>query len=1179
MKKKSTKDNLPVGRLRKILLIIAFKVLLLPCIFGTVSAMGYSQEQKMTVAFHDETVEQVLKFLKAQTNYEFVYQKTLLKEAKVKNLEMKDATLTEILNKVLRPNGFDYEIVDQVIVIRQFAKEQEKKGSKLVGKVVDKKKIPMPGVTVKLEKSNLGTATNVKGIFSLSLPLESGTLEISFVGYKTQKVDFTKATLDTLRITLEEDIQQLDETVVIAYGKTTKREAMGAITSIKGSDLLSVPTSNLSSLLQGRVAGMDVSNMSGSPGSGGTATILRGYNALSREQRDFSSPLWVIDGVPIMSQTSSVTGTNALSAIDPEMIESIEVLKDAAATSMYGSRAANGVILVTTKRGKAGERIIKANVSYSYSYIPEYPTVFAGKKSRNYKLKALRNYRNAYLDENNMPVYPTHYKDSYGKSLSAYDYFWSDGKETSAKNIPMLQDSLNAFYNNATNWFERFFQAGKVLTANLQAIYGTEKFNVSSGVGFFNEEGILKKSGFKRFNFMTNVGFRPTDRFSVDVSMVLSYARRKRNQGESVSSVMGSGDNLTNLPKDPFITSSFLPGGSAVEDEVLKGQSGYLEKNEDMGGRLNLTLRYDITDWLRLSTSNSVGYTLSKQNVFKSGTLNSDKRSRSTGKMDESRTLLTENLLVFNKEFAKRHKVEVLGGMSAQLDEEHVVYGSAILGTNEYVHYVNPGSGGIEDMGSYSRALQSYGSDYIQSIIVSFMGRFSYSFDKKYIIGASIRRDGSSKFGKAVPWGTFPSVSAAWVFSDESFMDFFGALDFGKLRGSWGETGMQFTSAYLAYGEMGMSGTFQSQGSVGPTARGLRNKNLSWETTGQYNMGVDLDFMNYRLGLVFDYYNRYTDDMFYMVNLPGDYSPYNVQPTNAGAISNKGIEFTLKYDIFRSDNFNWRVNFNIARNWNRFEKSFDNRDLDGYILEEPLNVIRRLKSLGVITDESQIPYKYNANGDKQFLGPTTYNGMTDVRQFYTVGDMLYLDANGDGMISNATDAVYIGSPLPKAQGGLMTELRWKDFDVSVNFTYSLGRTIINATKAQALMVDVNSITSPMLADCREYTFWEKPGDVTDFPRLSYDVGKNNFGIYSDQFVEDVNYLRMKSFVIGYTLPKKITNTLRLSKVRAYVSGENLFTWTNYTGMDPETVDIMTGFDDMRKYPLNRKFTVGLSVNF
>lgn len=1136
--------------------------------------------QKVSIKVDNVGLKAVIEAIERQTKLGFLYNEREVEQVKNLSLDVKDMDVARVLNIVLKGSHLEYSITEGTILISQRERVvsdtvKTQKEWLIRGRVTDTKKAPLPGVSVYIKGTTRGVATNVKGEYEFVLtPQKNLVLIYSFIGMKMKEVSVKDQ--GVFNVVLEEDVSDLDEVQVIAYGKTTKREMTGAVTSIKGEDLISVPTSNLSSLLQGRVAGLDISNMSGSPGSGGTATILRGYNTLSAEQRDFSSPLWVVDGVPITNMTSSLTGTNALSEIDPESIESIEVLKDAAATSMYGSRAANGVILVTTKRGKKGERSIRANVSYSWSYIPQYPTVFAGKESRRYKLEALRNYRQAYINENNEAVYPTSYKDVFGKYQGVYDYLWGNGSENNAKYMGQLQDSLNPFYNNATNWFKRFFQTGKVLTANVQSLYGSDRFNSSVGAGFYDETGILKNSGFTRFNFLTNLEFKPADRFNIEVHLSLAYAKRKRNQQESSNLIMGDGENLVNIPKVPFETSPFLPANSVVEDDVLRNQKGMKEKNEDLFGRLSVALTYNITDWLRVSTTNSIGYSLSKQNTFTPMELMPNGKTQTQGTFLENRTLLTENLLVFNKQF-KEHKLEVLAGISTQLDEEHSVGGLAKGGPNNQVHYAKMKWPGIDESGSKPLAMQAYSSNFEKDVMVSYLGRLTYSYKQKYIFGASVRRDGSSKFGKGKPWGTFPAVSAAWVFSDESFMERFGWLDFGKIRGSWGETGTQFTTRYLAYGSLTTGWTFMGSSTIVPeAANGLLNPDLSWETTGQYNIGVDLDFLNYRLNVVFDYYNRYTEDMMYAVPLPGDYSPMTTQYQNAGAISNKGIELSLRYDIFRRDNFRWRLNFNIARNWNKFEESHNNRDLGNYIIGEPLNIIRRLKTLGVIESSDQIPYKYNSSGEKQYLRPDMYQGE---RQFYTVGDMYYFDANGDGLITPAADAIYVGSPLPEAQGGIMTELQWKGFDLSLNFTYSLGRTIINAGKAEAMAVNASTLNGPVLEDIRDYTFWEKPGDKADFPRLSYDSGKNNTGIYSDQFVEDVNYLRMKSFVLGYTLPKKITDRMRLQKIRAYVSGENLFTWTNYTGMDPEAVDLMTGFDNIRKYPLSRKFTLGLSINF
>ena len=576
--------------------------------------------QKISIKVNNVNLKAVIEAIEQQTKFGFLYNENEVRQVKNLSLSVKDMDVVKVLDLVLKGSSLVYSIEQETILIstrERVVGDTVKPMEEWVirGRVTDKKNGPLPGVSVYIKGTTKGMATDSKGEYKLVLaPQKNLVLMYSFVGMKMKEVPVSKP--GVVNVVLEDDVSDLDEVRVIAYGKTTKREMTGAMTSIKGEDLISVPTSNLSSLLQGRVAGLDVSNMSGAPGSGGTATILRGYNTLSAEQRDFSSPLWVIDGVPITNMTSSLTGTNALAEIDPESIESIEVLKDAAATSMYGSRAANGVILVTTKRGKNGERSIRANVSYSWSYIPEYPTVFAGKESRRYKLKALQNYRQAYMNDDYEAVYPKSYQDVFGKYGGAYDYFWGNGSEYNAKYIDQLQDSLNSFYNNSTNWFKRFFQTGKVITANVQSLYGTDRFNSSVGAGFYDETGILRNSGFTRFNFMTNLGFKPIERFNIEVHLSLAYARRRRNQGESSNLIMGDGQNLVNIPKVPFETSPFLPANSVVEEYVLKNQEGVKEKNEDLFGRLGVALTYNITDWLRISSTNSIGYTLSKQNTF-----------------------------------------------------------------------------------------------------------------------------------------------------------------------------------------------------------------------------------------------------------------------------------------------------------------------------------------------------------------------------------------------------------------------------------------------------------------------------------------------------------------------------------------------------------------------------------
>lgn len=1142
--------------------------------------------QKVSINVVNVDLKTIIEVIEQQTELGFLYNEKEVAMVKNLTLDVKEMEVQEVLELLLKNSPLGYSIDKETILIslrRVEVKDSTKNVEKwtIKGKVTDGKKDPLPGVSVYIKGTTIGVATDVKGEFQITLvPRKDLVLVFSFIGMKTKEVAVKDQ--KPLNVVLEEDVSDLDEVKVVAYGKSTKREMTGAVTSVKGEDMLSVPSSSIATMLQGRVAGMDISNISGSPGSAGTATVLRGFNSLNSEQRDLSSPLWVIDGVPVSNMTSSVTGTNVLSELDPEMIESVEVLKDAAATSLYGSRAANGVVLVTTKKGKEGQKMIKAGVSYTYSYIPEYPTVFAGVEARRYLLKALDNERSAYINSDlQVPVYPTSYEDAYrmAKLYSggkpSFSYWWGDGKESSVPNTNrVLQDSLNSFYNNSTNWFKRFFNVGKILNANVQASCGTKDFNVSSGISFYDEKGIVRNTGFQRFTFLTNVAFVPVRYFSVGANFAISYAKRKRNSDEMVGGQQ-DGRNLPRVSSKPFETSPFLPGGGVVEDKVLESIDGIKEKNEDIRLRASLILGLKFTDWLQLASTNSVEYALSRNNKFSPSYLNRDKMNKSEGKTVENRMVLSENLLTFSKEFNDMHKVGAMAGFSIEYDQMNGMGGSGMNGPSDHVHYVNSSYPDIYDPGWGAMALKSYASDYTEATLVSFLGRVNYSYLKKYLFEATVRRDGSSKFGKAKPWGTFPSVSVAWVFSDEDFMGFLPVLDFGKFRFSWGQTGSQFSEPYLAYGQFTSGDAFMGNATVRPNAiSGLVNPDLSWETTNQYNVGLDLDLFNYRLGIVADYYSRLTKGVLMPVKLAGNYSIMTNRFENAGSIYNSGFEVAVKYDIFRRDNFKWRVSVNFARNWNRFEDSYNGKDLENYILGKPINAIRLLKSQGIIQSADEQQYKYIQNGSKVYLAPHNM-----VNQFYTAGDIRYLDANGDGEISNA-DAVYVGSPLPKAQGGILTELKWRDFDLSLVFNYSLGRTIINASKAMALTVNGQSISgTPILADVRKYSFWEQSGDHVDYARLAYEEGKNNFGSSSDMCIEKVNYLRLKSFVLGYTLAKAWTEKIHLSKVRVYVSGENIFTWTNYTGLDPESVDIMTGYDNNRTYPLNRKFTLGVSVNF
>ncbi|MEG2340231.1 MAG: TonB-dependent receptor, partial [Odoribacter sp.] len=1045
----------------------------------------------------------------------------------------------------------------------------------ILGVVKDKKGEPIPGVTIRLDSTSVGTATDMDGKFMLQLPFVSGHLIFSSVGYKNKRVAFRAG--EPLLVVMEENISALDEVQVVAYGETNRREMTGSISVVKADDIKGIPSPSISNLLQGRVAGMDVTNVSGAPGGGGTQVTIRGYNSLNIESgRRFSNPLWVVDGVPMNSFTSPVTGTNGLADLNPETIESVQVLKDASATSLYGSRAANGVIIVTTKKGRKNQDAqFSANFSYTYSILPEYPVVYGGRGEREYRLKGYRNSSKAFLDYDlNKYRYPTSYEDAWNTNGS-YDSFWGNGKVENDGNGNELQDSLNPFYNNSTNFFKYYFHAGKVLNANVQATGGSEAMTYSVGLGYYDEEGISKGSGYNRINLMGNFYLNPIRRLGIDFRTYLAISDRSRG---NKTGGMSGGSDVETVPGDPMSLSTLLPGNSVANTRAMQILKMVDEKNNTYRLRSSFGLKLELMRGLDLSSTLSVDYTQNNRNHFVPAAMNKENESLTTGEVAREMMVLNENLLTFKRSFLAKHNVDVMLGYSYQYDQSNYIGGQAIDGPSDLVKYATKkgwGSLKYRDDGKPA-ALKNYESDFMEKKMASYFGRVNYNYRQKYMMTMTLRRDGSSVFGENVRWATFPSAAVAWNFSEEYFMKRFRFLDFAKLRFSYGVSGNQFTNPYLSYGILNGGGSYDGSPTIEPDWNdGYYNPDLTWEETEQYDFGLDMNMLDYRLSVTFDYYYRYTDQMLYKVLLPGDYSGYTKQWRNAAAVSNEGMELDVKYDIFRGDKLSWNISVNVARNWNMFRKSHNGRDLradDGtYILGEQLGAIYGLKTDGYLQSDKDVEYFYNAYGELKPVAPDYGLG-----SFFVPGDVKFVDMNGDKSISSVEDLVYLGSSLPKLYGGIVNEVKWKGFDVNMLLSYSLGRDMIYTAGIESL--STQKPLGPILANVGGSTFWEKEGDQTDYPRLSMDNNNGNWWPILDRYVEKVNYLKLKTLTIGYSCPERWLRKAYVKGVRVFFSGENLCTWTNYSGMDPETVDINTGIDDGKNYPLARKLTFGVTIN-
>lgn len=1065
---------------------------------------------------------------------------------------------------------------------------QKKETITLRGKVVDEAGIGLPGTTVVYVEKNTGTVSDFDGNFVIrgaTLPI---TVRFSFVGFITQEFKVTKKKI--IHVVMKENTKSIDEVKVVGYGTTTRRTMTGSVSSVKSEELKNIPSTSISGLLQGKVAGMDITNVSGAPGAGGTAITIRGYNNIGSQIDNasaFSSPLWVIDGVPMNSFSSPITGTNMLADLNPDMIESIEVLKDASSASIYGSRAANGVVMVTTKSGKKNQRAkVSVNFSQSYSILPELPTITIGKKEREYRLETMGTGGMAYLDpETKIWKYARSLKDSYLNKSNGHSYnsFWdpTNDKRPQAHGY-LLQDSLNSFYNNQNNFLKQYFQKAKVTNANIQVYGGTEKVTYGVGLGYYSEKGILKGTGFDRLNFNSSLNINPFKKMNFDVRLMISFNERNR-KSSSTDRNFTSAPAIETIPADPYKLSSMLPGeGSAVWDKVIASMNGVDEKNRNLRIRSNFKASYEIAEGLKISSNLAGDFSYARRNKFMPSTMNLDGWSNSSADVGTNLMLLCENLLEFKKSINEVHNFNFLGGFSYEYDEVESVAGFGQNSPSDDIHYVNDKFPTYEIINDNNYVIvhdfQQFQSDLAKKTMVSAFSRFEYNYNKKYLFSASVRADGVSTFGKNNRWGTFPSFSSGWVFSEENFMEGISHIvDFSKIRCSWGKSGKQFNGTYLADGVLLTGDKIGGETTIVPDwGRGYRNPDLSWEETTQFDIGFDIDLFNYKISLSGDYYLRETDKLLYPVNIPGSfYNGYEQQWRNAASISNSGIEIMLKYDVINKEDFNFNLTLTFAKNWNKFEGSYDDRDLyyDDLIIGKSTNGIFGYKTDGFIESEDEIGSYVTPDGETKFL-----NG-GDHRIPYTVGDYKFVDINDDGVIDQA-DKINLGSSLPEASGGITSNFRYKDFDLKVMMTYQLGRHIVNMLPHTAASTDgaYEGQFHPTFGNIDNYDFWEKPGDDSFFGKQQVSTGSRFFPVV-DRNVENVDWLKIKNVVLGYNLPSSFCSKIGIGSLRAFLSGENLFTFSNYSGIDPETVDIRTGIDSGLNYPLARKYTLGLTVKF
>lgn len=977
---------------------------------------------------------------------------------------------------------------------------------------------PLPGVNIILRGTSTGTATDAEGNYRLTVPESQGILIFSFIGFQTREIKIDGRT--EIDVAMSPQALSGEELVVVGYGTQQRKDLTGAVSSVTAEDIENRPITGVDQALQGKIAGVHVAQNSGSPGSG-VLVRIRGVGTVNN-----SNPLYVIDGVP-----TSASGINFL---NPEDIQSIDVLKDASASAIYGARGANGVVLVTTKKGTPGT--MQVDVS-----------MYQGVQGVWNK-----------IDMANAREY----------ALLSNEARQNDGEP------PLYNDP--ATYGNGTDWLDQAFQDAPMSNYQLSVSGGNEQTRYMLSGGYYAQEGIMNGSDYDRLTFRLNTDHQLSPKFSVGNN--LSITQGIRNQIPENAEYESQSVIKSAFLMDPTVPVRFEDGSYGYSDNhpiPAPNPVAMVELNNDeyKSTRLfgNVFGEYSFLDELTFRTDFGLDLTYGNSYVFNPEYFISPNVNRSSAEVARTSENWTnwvwENTLAYKTTFSEKHEVSGLAGITAQSNSFNFVYAfrRGVPNNDPSLRYLNTATGGDIARGNGSN-----------SALVSYIARGNYSYDDKYLLTATVRVDGSSRFGKNNRYGTFPSASAAWVTSEENFMQDISFIDRLKVRAGWGKIGNQEISDY-AYASL-VSGSFyytlgsDEQAIPGSAPRSASNPDLQWETTTQTNLGVDLGLLNNRLQVTADYFYKKTSDMLLQSNIPANVGLMDPPFVNAGDVKNQGFELAVNYNN-QSTIFTYDVGVNFSTVYNEVTGlgAGSNPLFGGSIRQigfatrtdigHPIGAFYGWKTDGIFQNQAEV----DAWAEQPGAAP---------------GDIRFADISGpegtpDGIIDD-DDRTYIGNPFPDFNFGLTANFGYQNFDMSIFLQGVYGNGIYAEYQWYTRGSGVYNLEAAMLDR------WQGEGTSNDIPRLT-EADPNINRRISDRFVEDGSYLRIKNLEIGYSLPNSLLNTLTLRKARIYVAARNLLTFTGYDGFDPEiglgTYGTLGVGVDRGMYPQARTITAGINLGF
>ncbi len=1112
--------------------------LLLISITQAFAREGYAQTKQLSLNLRNETILNILNRIEDQSEFYFMFDATIVDVNQRRSINCENQPITAILDQLLKDTKIVYEISDRQIVLTSVQKADNEQSKTVSGLVTDSSGSSLPGVTIVIKKTTHGVITDANGYYKLSNVPEDAILVFSFVGLKTQEVPIAGKT--TVNVVLTEETIGIEEVVAVGYGTMRKVDMTGSAASVQAQDLVKAPVKSFDDALSGRMAGVQVVSRDGQPGAL-PQIVIRGANSITQD----NSPLYVIDGFPIEGNDNNSINTND--------IESIDVLKDASATAIYGARAANGVIMITTKRGKAGTPVISYDAYYGFQEVTN-------------SIEMLNPYEFVKLQL------------EINEAVATDVYFTTPG---------LVLDDYKTM--EGIDWFQRCLQTAPLQSHNLSVRGGTGASKYSVSGNYFGQDGIFINTGFERAQGRITLDQEVNRKLKFGVTV--NYSDTK-----TYGAIPATGGNGTGFMNSLWSYRPVFPGDSDIDNEYLdpaitltydqRTQPVLYLKNEHRESfSNNLTANgyvdYAISKDLKLRISGGMNRAIGQSDIFNNSFTRSGNPATSSyigingsESISKYTDISNDNTLTWSKKINKNHSFNVVGGFTQQQRKSENFGATAVMLTNEEL-----GMSGLDE-GSPNRVEANRSIWSLQS----FIGRINYNYKSKYLFTASFRADGSSKLSPKNRWGYFPSAALAYRLSSEEFMKKMEFISDAKFRVSYGATGNNRVSdfAYTSSLARGLY-TFGNAILPGAYASTLGNADLKWETTRQFNTGIDLSLFKNRITFTGDYYVKKTTDLLLNAQVPY-ISGYNSTYKNIGSVSNRGLELTLNTVNVKKRNFSWNTSFNISFNRNKILSLTDGQEslmspmFSG--LSAPLHIAKIghpiAQFYGVLYDGLYTYDDFNTLSDGKLILKDNIPSSATVRQNILPGEGKYKDLNGD-LIVNSLDYTIIGDPNPDFIGGLSTDLKYKGFDLSVLFQFSYGNDIANVNK---IKWEGMSSFLPHINQFASYANrWTTDNPDGIYPRVG-GGGSGELQGSNSRIIEDGSFLRLKTVSLGYTIPPQILKFTGIKSTRIYCTGQNLHVWTKYTGLDPEVStrpSALTPGMDYSPYPRALSMIFGVNV--